>query len=132
MPATLEKFKATAKELNLSQEAAQKLVTLQAQEQAAQAQAVLTDWSTKAKADPEFGGDKFEENVGVAKKALERFGSPEFNEWLRTTGLGNHPELIRTFFRAGKAISEDGFVPGRGGQQGDGSIAQRMFPNMNP
>lgn len=130
--ATLEKFKATAKELGLPQDAAQKLVTLQAEAQLSQLQAVRSQWQEQAKADKEFGGDKFDENLAVAKRALEKFGTPEFNAYLNATGLGNHPELIRAFYRAGKAISEDGFVPGRGGQQGGDSLAQRMFPTMNP
>lgn len=131
-PEQMNSFKATAKELGLTQEAAQRLVTFNAQAQAAQFQAMVQGWEGQAKADKEFGGDKFEENLAVATKAVERFGSPEFKAWLNQTGLGNHPEFIRAFYRAGKAISEDGFVPGRAGQSGGESVAQRMFPNMNP
>jgi hypothetical protein len=39
--------------------------------------------------------------------------------------------MLRAFYRIGKAISEDGFVPGRAGQSGK-SLAQQMYPNMNP
>jgi len=46
------------------------------------------------------------------------------------TGLGNHPEVIRAFYKAGKAISEDRFIPGspKGAEM---DMAKRMFPTMN-
>jgi hypothetical protein len=50
------------------------------------------------------------ENLSVAKKALDAFGSPELRVLLEQSGLGNNPEVIRFMFRAGKAISEDSFV----------------------
>jgi hypothetical protein len=32
---------------------------------------------------------------------------------LNDTGLGNHPEVLRVFVRAGKAISQDSVIPGK-------------------
>lgn len=127
-PATTQRFSAVFKELDLPQEAAQRLVT----EQAELVRAQVAGWREASLADKEFGGDKFDENLAVAKRALEKFGTPEFNAWLDRSGLGFHPELIRAFYRAGKAISEDGFVPGRAGNNAGQSIAQRMYPGMNP
>jgi hypothetical protein len=72
-------------------------------------------WGKEALADKEFGGEKFEENLAVAKKGLDQFATPELKNLLVQTKLGNHPEVLRAFFRAGQAISEDGFVPGRVG-----------------
>jgi hypothetical protein len=37
--------------------------------------------------------------------------------------------VLRTFFRVGQAISQDGFVPGRQGANTD--PARVMFPSMN-
>jgi hypothetical protein len=34
----------------------------------------------------------------------------ELTELLDSTGFGNHPEVIRAFFRAGKQISEGKFI----------------------
>ena len=109
-----------AKELDLSQGAAQKLVdrlgpkiaerTLVAQAEAFKA--TNEEWVASAKADKEFGGDKLNENLAVAKKALDAFGTPELRELLNTTGIGNHPEFIRAFYRAGLTVSEDKFVSG--------------------
>ena len=59
------------------------------------------------------------------------FGTPELRDVLNMTGLGNHPEIIRAFYRAGKAISEDAFVSGSPRRADDMDAAKRMFPTMN-
>lgn len=109
-------YSEVAKELNLSQDAAQKVLdkmapALQAR-QAEQINSIRDEWVSLAKSDKEFGGEKMSENLGVARKALDAFGSPELRTLLNESGLGNHPEVIRLFYRAGKAISEDRFVGG--------------------
>ena len=109
-------YSEVAKELNLTQDAAQKVLdkmapALQAR-QAEQINSIREEWAAQAKTDKEFGGEKMAENLGVARKALDAFGSPELRTLLNESGLGNHPEVIRLFYRAGKAISEDRFVGG--------------------
>jgi hypothetical protein len=92
------------------------------------------EWAKEAKADPDFGGDKLDENLGVAKKAIEQFGSDGLRDLLEgSTGLGNHPELIRFMVGVGKALSEDRFV---GSNQGlsvdpndDAVQARRLYPS---
>ena len=59
-------------------------------------------WVDQAKADPEIGGDKFENNLGDAKRAIKQFGTPELDEAMAVTGAGNHPEFIRFMSRVGK------------------------------
>ena len=128
-------FSEVAKELGLSQEAAQKVIdkmgpAIAARQTEALAQA-QAQWVEGAKADKEFGGDKLPENLAVAKKALDQFGTPELRELLNTSGLGNHPEVIRVLYRAGKAISEDRFVPaGTGGPKGSKDYAMSLYPNQ--
>ena len=125
-----------AKELNLPQAAAQKLVDkiapVMAQRQVEQFEALRTEWRQASSSDQEFGGAKLTENMAVAKKALDAFGTPEFRQLLEQTGMGNHPEVIRTFYRAGKAISEDGLVSGSAPKAP--RDARSLFPasNMNP
>jgi hypothetical protein len=113
---TIAAYSEVARELGLSQDAAQKLLDRMgpqmAQRQEAQIQAVRNEWTKSATSDKEFGGPALAENLSVAKKALDAFGTPELRDLLNTSGLGNHPEVIRLFFRAGKAISEDRFVGG--------------------
>lgn len=131
-----EEFKTVAKELNLSQEQAQRLIDLdmkRLQSSDNALQQASAEWSESAKSDKEFGGDKLSENISLAKKALDTFGTPELRNLLEETGLGNHPEIIRAFYRAGKAISEDGFVAG-GGNPSRKSDARSLYAksNMNP
>lgn len=124
-------FAGVAKELNLTQDAAQKVLDkmapVLAQRQNAQVQAVQQEWREQSTADKEFGGDKLAENLGAARKAMDAFASPGLKQTLEQTGLGNHPEVIRMFVKVGKAISEDGFVNGANKPIVDD--AKRFYPN---
>jgi hypothetical protein len=117
----LDAFTGAAREANLTQDAAQKLIEKMAPaiaaRQADQVQAVHKEWLDASSSDKEFGGEKLAENLGVARKALDTFGSPQLRALLDETGLGNHPEVIRFMFKAGKAISEDRFVSGANAPQ---------------
>lgn len=128
-------FSEVAKELNLTQDAAQKVLDKMGPVIAGRHAEALTQakaqWVEAATADKEYGGEKLAENLAVAKKALDTFGSPELRTLLNESGLGNHPELIRAFFRAGKAISEDKFVPATGGSpKGQRHAADALYPNQ--
>ena len=113
-------YSQVAKELNLSQESAQRLLDAvgpkMAERQMAMIEATRNGWADSSKSDREFGGEKLSENLGVAKKALDAFGTAELRSLLNESGLGNHPEVIRFMFRAGKAISEDSMVTGNKGE----------------
>ena len=115
-PEVIANFTEVAKELNLTTDAAQKILdkmgpTL-ASRQESQIKAIRQEWVASSKADAEFGGEKLASNLATAKKALDTFGSAELRTLLNTSGLGDHPELIRFMYRAGKSISEDSFVGG--------------------
>lgn len=111
------KFSEVAKELNLPQDKAQKVLDVMApaiaERQQAALQAMTSEWAEASKADKEFGGEKLGENLAIAKTALDKFATPEFTKLLNDTGLGNHPEVLRVFYRAGKAISADTVVTGK-------------------
>lgn len=110
---TLSEYQQWAKENNLSQDQAQagvNMVTRMREAEVAHWVEQQKTWVEQAKSDNEFGGDKFDENVSIAVKARDSFGTPEFSEMLDTSGLGNHPEMIRFLNRVGKAISEDSVV----------------------
>ena len=113
---TIARFSEVAKELNLTNEAAQSILDKMgpqlASRQESQIKAIQNQWMQASTADKEFGGEKLIENLSVAKKALDAFGSTELRTLLNESGLGNHPEVIRFMYRAGKAISEDSFVKG--------------------
>lgn len=126
-------FTAFAKDADLTQDQAQKLLEKMAPAMVARQQAAIEQarqqWVSDAKSDKEFGGEKLSENLGVAKKAMEKFGSPELKALLEQSGLGNHPEVIRFFFRAGKAVSEDRVVTGSA--RGQAFDARSLYPNSN-
>jgi hypothetical protein len=135
--AVIGAFSEAARDLNLTQDQAQKVLDKMAPviatRHAEQLQAARTGWVKSAKADKEFGGEKMAENMGVAKKAFETLATPELRTMLEESGLGDHPEFIRVFYRVGKAIGEDRFVAGPSGKTNLGD-ARRLYAasNMNP
>ncbi|CAM8502052.1 peptidase [Klebsiella pneumoniae] len=126
-------FEPIARELNLSQEQAQKLVDLYGskvmpqlmKQQADTWQKQVADWGTAAKEDAEIGGDKFDGNLTRAKQAMDKFATPQLREFLETTGMGNHPELIRVFVKVGAAMSEDSLVTSS--EKGQRSAADVLY-----
>jgi hypothetical protein len=133
-------FTAAAKELGLSKDQAQGLVDLGAKmqtqmlaAQAAHIETVSAQWADEARSDKEIGGENFEANLSIAKLALDHVASPALIEQLNTTGLGNHPDMIRALYRMGKLLKEDGQLKVEN-TPGDSkvSIAQQLYPNMNP
>lgn len=115
--ALMEKATPLFKELGLNQEQAQKLIDLQAEmvQEGARSQAetfsqLMSDWQEQARNDKEFGGDKFEESVTIARGAIDKFGTPELKQLMEDHMVGNHPEMIRFMYNVGKLTQED--VPG--------------------
>lgn len=128
----LKDFEPVARDLNLTNEQAQKLVDAYPkilagvqQRQAEAWQAQTEQWASDVKADKEIGGDKLTANLSAAQRALDLFGTPELKEYLNTTGLGNHPDLVKAFVKIGKAMSEDGMVDGS--NQGQRSAADVIY-----
>lgn len=129
----VDEFKPLAKELGLSQENAQKLVDFQnkaEQKKQENWNNLQQEWMDKSQNDQEFGGQAFEENVAVARKALDTFGNDAFKEFLDFAGAGNHPEVIRFLYRVGKAVDEDKMHKGNA-SDGPKDPAKILFPNMN-
>jgi hypothetical protein len=93
----------------------------------------VQNWEDTVRNDKEIGGPQLDANMSIVKKALETFGTPELKTYLIESGIGSHPELIKAFYRVGKAISEDSLVGGlRPAAPQQKSMAQQLFPNMNP
>ncbi|HEE9896945.1 TPA: peptidase [Citrobacter freundii] len=133
--AALEQFEPIARELNLTNEQAQKMVDLygtkimpMVQQQQAEAwQKTTEQWAADVKADKEIGGDKLTANLSAAQRALDQFGDPELKEYLDSTGLGNHPALVKAFIKVGKAMSEDKVVTG-GHESGGSDLISAFYP----
>ena len=111
--AQLEGFAATAKELGLSQD---------------DLKAKSREWASLSEKDPVIGGANFKANVGVANSALKQFATPEFTALLRGSGLGAHPEVVRVFYRIGKAMQQDHGVTGSASAPAG---ARRRYPKSN-
>lgn len=111
-------FKTLAKEANLPQAVAQKVIDLQLKANAKAAtaaaeanQTMRTDWQNQVKTDKEFGGDRLNQSLATAQKAIKQFGDPALNE-LMAAGLGDHPAFIRFAIKVGAAVSEASIVTG--------------------
>ncbi len=133
----VKEFAPIAKELGLTNEAAQKLVDLYAKgatgvvaRQQEQWTAQVAEWAAAARADAEFGGAAYDASVVIAQKAVAAFGTPAFKAMLDASGFGNHPEWIRFAFRAGKTIKEGDFIQGGDPAGKSQSAASVIYPNQ--
>jgi hypothetical protein len=116
--AVLGEFAPLAKELNLSQGQAQKLVNMYTEKvlpgiMQAQTDAwakTRSEWAAQAKADPVIGGEKFTANLGEAKRAYNTFATPELKSVMEQHGMGDHPEVIKLFFTLAKSMREDTII----------------------
>jgi len=68
-------------------------------------------WKDDFLKDPEIGGNRFQTTLDSANKFIKTHGGTveqqkEFRNLLNTSGLGNHPTMIRILAQAGTAMSE--------------------------
>ena len=133
----VSEFTTLARELNLSQEQAQKLVDLHVRhwlgyEEGLKAQKEA--WGKEAMEDPEFGGQKFVQSLRDAHRFINVFGGEKLKLALEATGVGNHPEIFKAFARAGRILGEDQLVKGAGAAPTGGGtfadLANTLYPDM--
>lgn len=118
------------KELDLTQEQAQKLVDFQAQmlkEQNENWIRTSQQWAESVKSDSEIGGTFFDQNVATARKAVQTFGTPELQNLLNEYQIGNHPEFVRFAYRVGKAMGEGKVITGNSGASSEKSAAEVLY-----
>lgn len=70
-----------------------------------------TEWRDTFLKDPEIGGNRFETTVNEALTFIRTHGGTadqqtEFKNLMETSGLGNHPAMIRLLANAGRVMSE--------------------------
>lgn len=114
------------RDLNLSNDQAQKLVPLVGQAiQAATTRAnqAIADgaatqrkeWADAFEADPEIGGANRKSTEAAAARAFDHYGIKQgegVRKLLDESGLGNHPDLIRFVARVGRDLAEGSFERG--------------------
>lgn len=131
----VDAFKGVAKELDLSQDQAQKLIdTMTPVMQARYAeniQRISADWAERSKADPEIGGEHFKTSMASVARVREAFArnpdgtyDADILEFMNSP-MGNHPGALRLLARAGAAIGEGGFPTG--GKAVSGPYAAKDF-----
>jgi hypothetical protein len=141
-------FKAIAKELDLTQEQAQKLLDFGGEKLRAQIEApyklwheTQAKWQAKVKADPDIGGTKYEQSI---KDAAQVFVPGESNpfvksdaeakalrEALNMTGAGNNPAMVKFFVKIGALLKEPGSLSGRPVKDTQQSLLSKMYPTMD-
>ena len=75
--------------------------------------------------------------ITYMERGFKHFATPELAGLLKITGLGNHPEMVDLFIKAGKLVNETPFVDGsRGerqesgvGNRTDTQIAEKLYPS---
>lgn len=128
--AALDAFLPVAKELKLTTEQAQKLVTLEAKLRADQFSAYYAQvgaWADETRADPEIGGANLKESQRVANASLREFGTDGLRKLFRDLGIGNHPEVVRYAARVGKAMGAGRTIPAGGAPASQQSLAERIY-----
>lgn len=136
---TLDAFKGLAKELNIPQASAQKLIDLQTALSSKQAEAYQASvvaqgqqWAAEIKNDPQLGGENYDKSVASAVKVIQAFGDESLSNLLNESGLGNHPALFKFCHRISAAISEDQFVmPGSQTTTGRKSNEEVFYGSSN-
>jgi hypothetical protein len=133
----LAEFLPIVQEMGATQEQAQALVDLQLKfsQDAMDAQnvqwaGIRQDWRDAAESDTEYGKGAYDASVLTARKAMREVGEPALLKALEDTGMGDHPEFIRFFYRVGKLIEEDSVTLGGSKMDIPKSQADRLYPNQ--
>lgn len=133
-------FTTMAKEMDLKQDQAQKVIDLYVKNQQSQAgkaeQYFKEEYERNVKAvqdDQEIGGVNYADKVKLANSVITKFGNAQVDKVLKGSLFANHPEVVRMFYKIGKAMSEDTLVdPDDGGEGGTTPkpIEKRVYPDM--
>lgn len=120
----MAKYKDLAKNLNLKPEAAQAILDFEAERLSAGAAAAAAAWQEQVKQEH---GDKLPLVLATCAKAIDQFGGDELRTLLDQTGLGNHPLLVKAFYKAGTLIEEDKSVSSNGTATGDLTFTEALY-----
>lgn len=142
---TLGKAEELFKKNGLSQEAAQELVSLQAEwaqtiGNSAQAKVaeMREEWRQAVEADKEMAGksEMIKADIGRAISQLPSDLQTEFRKAMDFTGAGDHPAFVKAFWKLSQMVNEGKpTAPGKGpvdvkAPTAPRSIANAMYPNL--
>lgn len=120
-PQELEMMSRMFKDVNLSQEQAQKLYSAYEKEQGSfieQSQKAFNqmrdDWFNQTISDPQLGGQNIGQTKLCIKHVMQQCGNKELSEFLNKTGLGFNPAMVRFMTKVGELLGNDNhFVQGQ-------------------
>lgn len=120
-PQELEMMSRMFKDVNLSQEQAQKLYSAYEKEQGSfieQSQKEFNkmrdDWFNQTISDPQLGGQNIGQTKLCIKRVMQQCGNKELSEFLNKTGLGFNPAMVRFMTKVGELLGNDNhFVQGQ-------------------
>lgn len=134
MPEVMAGLTEFVNEHGLTKEAAEKLAPLGAliaesavAKVTAEMDTIRSNWREEIANDPVLGS---KEQMAIANKGLEAYGSPELRKLLDETGLGDAPAVIRAFHKIGLTVKEDVVERGGSGDTRITSAADVMYPTM--
>ena len=85
------------------------------------------NWRQETLNDPELGGENVAATSETAKRALDKYGSPELITMLREGKFGNNIEVVRLFNNIGKAMGDDKMIHGSGKQKTERSFEDKFY-----
>lgn len=94
------------------------------------------DWKQSFEKDPEIGGNRAQTSINAAIQFIETHGGSteqkaEFRNLMNTTGVGNHPALIRILAKANAVLAEGKPLPGTKPPAASTSKVERRYGKMN-
>lgn len=134
--ANVDEIVSFAKERGLSNEQATELLAREEgvlkqhnQTQLTKFEALRTDWYNEINGDKELGGDNLKQTAEFAQRALEKFAPDTLKAFLKSSPYGNHPDLIRTFYKIGKAMANDTLVSANSHSTKTKSYEELLYDN---
>ena len=144
----LTDFKSFAKEQDLTQEQAQKVLDFAGPKLHAMVEQpykawneLQAKWQAEVKSDPEIGGTKYEQSVKEAGNVFVPGESNPFvgsdgeavslREALNATGAGNNPAIVKLFVKMGRLLAEPGHLRGKPvSQSRQDALLNSLYPTM--
>ena len=123
----LDALKPTFKELGLDSAKAQKLVEVFAKGEQARSAKQSAEWVAAIKADPQMGGEKLQATAKAANAGAKWAGGEKFLAVLESSGLGNHPDVVRAMAKIGGSLKEDTVAGGSAASTKGSMSAEEKF-----
>lgn len=86
-------------------------------------------YKTMLNSDPEIGGANLKQSLVEANVAYEKFVNNEAANLLASTGLNNHPAIVKVFREIGKQIKDDSITGGSSAGKHERTAAD-WYPEM--